>query len=216
MYNWLKVKRIKKLYRARGAVLKTALKGKKPAPGDRRNFRKRIVLSNNSALAVPGLPELGPETMLKPPARRMTRQEAVAAGLIAEGGSDPTATAPTTSLAAQVAGDAPAAWADGEVRDVIQIARGMVALPGPLVDKLRLLEAFKSSQSWGLFRRPHFLVRDETVELAQSLANAARDKTALRLVIEGRAATGKSMLLLQAISHALLNDWVVIHLPEGG
>lgn len=41
-------------------------RGKPPAPGERKAFRKRILLSNNNALSVPGLGELSADAMLDP------------------------------------------------------------------------------------------------------------------------------------------------------
>jgi small subunit ribosomal protein S29 len=134
---------------------------KKPAPGERRAFRKRIQLSNNSALVVPGLADLQAENMV--------REDSVGK---------------------------------------------MFGLPDPLIDQLRLLEAFKTTQPWGLFRRPHVLLRSETVRLMKSMEDAAKTKKALRSVLTGSRLTGKSMTVLQAMSYALLNKWVVIHIPE--
>ncbi|KAK0381397.1 hypothetical protein CLIM01_01258 [Colletotrichum limetticola] len=135
---------------------------KKPAPGERKAFRKRITLSNNNALAVEGLKEITNETLA-------------------------------------------AAESKGSV----------VGLPDKLVDQLRTLEAFKTTQNWGLFRRPHMLVREETVKLASRLDAAVKEKQTLRLALTGGKIAGKSMLLLQAMAHSLMNNWVVINIPEG-
>jgi small subunit ribosomal protein S29 len=45
---------------------KTIDRSKPPAPGERKAFRKRVLLSNNNALPVPGLEELSAEAMLDP------------------------------------------------------------------------------------------------------------------------------------------------------
>lgn len=135
---------------------------KKPAPGERKAFRKRIVLSNNNAAPVSGLIELDSEVM--------TNKD--------------------------------------------NLCR-MVGLPDKLIDKLRTIESFKISQPWGLFRKPHVLVRKETIQLVQRLEEAVAQKQTLRTVLTGDKIAGKSMLLLQAQSHALLNKWVVINIPEG-
>ncbi|EFQ35273.1 uncharacterized protein GLRG_10417 [Colletotrichum graminicola M1.001] len=134
---------------------------KKPAPGERKAFRKRITLSNNNALAVEGLQDVGRETL----------------------------------AAAENRGS-------------------VVGLPNQLIDQLRTLEAFKTTQNWGLFRRPHMLVREETVKLANRLDSAAKERQTLRMVLTGGKIVGKSMLLLQAMAHSLLNNWVVISIPE--
>ena len=143
-----------------GAVATTT---KKPAPGERKAFRKRIVLSNNSAFAVQGLQKLGPETML------------------------------TKGTSGQIIG-----------------------LPDTVVDQLRSLEAFKSTQSWGLFRQPHFLARKETVNVIHRMNKAAQEKKeAFKCVLVGSKLSGKRMAMLQAQAHALVNGWVAIHIPEG-
>ncbi|WQF77596.1 Putative small ribosomal subunit protein mS29 [Colletotrichum destructivum] len=134
---------------------------KKPAPGERKAFRKRITLSNNNALAVEGLQDVGRETLA-----------------------------------------------------VAENKGSVVALPDQLVDQLRTLEAFKTTQNWGLFRRPHMLVRGETVKLVKRLDGAVNERQTLRMVLTGDKVVGKSMLLLQGLSHALLNNWVVINIPE--
>ncbi|ROT37241.1 mitochondrial ribosomal protein [Sodiomyces alkalinus F11] len=137
------------------------VRAKKPQPGQRKAFRKRIQLSNNNAAVVDGLPVLEAETM-----------------------------------------------ANKE-----NLCR-MVGLPDKLVDQLRALEAFKPTQFWGLFRKPHMLVRTETVSLMERLNEAATQKQTLRTVLTGGKNSGKSLMLLQAMSHGLLNEWVVINIPE--
>lgn len=135
---------------------------KKPSPGERKAFRKRIVLTNNNAAAVSGLSVLDSETMLN-------------------------------------------------AENVCQ----MVGLPDKVIDKLRSMESFKTSQPWGLFKKPHVLVRKETVQLIKRIKEAETQKQTLRTVLTGDKISGKSMLLLQAQSHAMLNNWVVISIPEG-
>lgn len=137
-------------------------RGKAPLPGERKAFRKRIQLSNNNALEVPGLPELTPEAMADP---------------------------------ASV----------GQV----------LAIPTAVVDQLRQSEAFKPTQCWGMFRQPALLLRGEAVQLMQRLGAAAEKKEVLRMVITGERRSGKSTMLLSAMAHAYLNNWVVINIPEG-
>lgn len=141
---------------------KSRVAGKPIAPGERKAFRKRIVLSNNNALDVPGFPELTTELMTNPDS----------VGKIA-------------------------------------------SLPGELVDQLRTVEAFKPTQNWGLFRSPHMLIRKETVELTKKLVDDIQDKKTVRMVVDGKRSSGKSMLGLQAMAAGLMNKWVVINLPEG-
>ncbi|KEY70626.1 hypothetical protein S7711_02230 [Stachybotrys chartarum IBT 7711] len=147
----------KKSYKKGGAAVSV----KKPQPGERKAFRKRIQLSNNSALPVTSSQTLEADTLSNP-----------------------------------------------------ENAGKVVALPDALVDQLRALEAFKHTQSWGLFRRPHVLVRDETLRLMKKLKESAEKKEGLKAVITGSKLSGKSTMLLQAMSYALQNDWVAIHLPE--
>ncbi|RDA83283.1 hypothetical protein CP532_3699 [Ophiocordyceps camponoti-leonardi (nom. inval.)] len=92
----------------------------------------------------------------------------------------------------------------------------MFSIPSGVVDQLLALRAFKTTQSWSLFRHPHCLVRQQTVELARGM-NAGREnpEKLFRCVLTGSRLAGKSLLLLQAMTHALLNDWVVINIPEG-
>lgn len=135
---------------------------KKPNPGERKAFRKRIQLSNNGALAVDGLDTLAADSM----------------------------------------------------RDSANSGK-VFALSDALVDQLRALEAFKTTQQWNLFRKPHVLLRKETVELMKQLDEAATKKELKQYVLTGTKLSGKSMMLLQALGHALMNNWVVIHVPEG-
>ncbi|KAL6895611.1 mitochondrial ribosomal death-associated protein 3 domain-containing protein [Trichoderma longibrachiatum] len=151
-------KKTKKTYKKKQNIVPV----KKPGPGERKAFRKRIQLSNNSALPVTGLGELEAETMAR-----------------------------------------------------AESAGRMFAVPDEVVDRLRALEAFKSTQTWNLFRKPHVLVRKETVELMSRLEASVEKKEALKCVLTGSRLSGKSLMLLQAMSYALLNEWVVIHIPEG-
>lgn len=103
--------------------------------------------------------------------------------------------------------------------DKTQIGR-VLGLDGELVDQLRNVKAFKRTQNWNMFRKPGTLIRRESVELARTLqdvkASHAEEKPrTVRRIISGEKSTGKSLMLLQAISMAFLNDWVVINVPEG-
>lgn len=137
------------------------VRAKKPEPGERKAFRKRIQLSNNNAAVVEGLPQV-----------------------------------------------------DAEILANEENITSMVGLPDNLVDQLRALESFKTHQAWALFRKPHMLVRPETVQLMKRLNEAGAQKQTLRTVLTGEKNSGKSLMLLQATSHALLNKWVVINIPE--
>ncbi|KAL5345635.1 hypothetical protein ACLOAV_009389 [Pseudogymnoascus australis] len=90
----------------------------------------------------------------------------------------------------------------------------VVAIPGPVIDQLRVVEAFKNNQSWDLFRSPSILVRDETVTLAKKMLEAAAAKKTGSIILSGARATGKSMLLLQAMATAFTKGWIVISIPD--
>ena len=135
---------------------------KKPAPGERKALRKRIILSNINAFEVPGLPKLSATTDL----------------------------------------------ADPDIRGK------MVALPGNVIDQLRMVDAFKPSQGWGMFRQPAMLGRREMAEVAKLMDEVVRRKEIERRVVVGERGSGKSVLLLQAISMAFLKEWVVINVPN--
>ena len=139
-------------------------KGRPVSPGERKAFRKRIVLSNTNALEVRDMQDLSAETM------------------------------------------------------VDKSNRGKVlGIPGPVVDQLRAIEAFKVSQGWGYYRRPGMLVREETVEYGQLFGRMSEkhENDTVRRVLVGERASGKSTLLLQAMSIAFVKQWVVINIPEG-
>jgi hypothetical protein len=94
----------------------------------------------------------------------------------------------------------------------------MMALDGGLLDQLRDSRAFKTTQNWGLFRRPATLIRQETIKVARDMqdiegANGA-NKIVKHLVI-GERASGKSILVLQAMSMAYMKQWIVLNIPEG-
>lgn len=91
----------------------------------------------------------------------------------------------------------------------------VVGLQGETVDGLRAVEAFKTTQGWGLFRRPGLLLREESVKLTKDMVAAAKGKESMRLVLDGPKQTGKSMMLLQSMANAFVKGWVVINIPEG-
>lgn len=140
-------------------------RARRPAPGERKALRKRIVLSNVNALEVMGMQDIEAENMYD----RGT---------------------------------------EGHV----------LGLPGPVVDQLRAVEAFKTTQGWGLFRRPGTLMRRETVDLGRMMAGMSEEeghRMTVRRVLVGEKGSGKSMMLLQAMTMAFLKGWTVINLPEG-
>jgi small subunit ribosomal protein S29 len=90
----------------------------------------------------------------------------------------------------------------------------VVGLMGSTVDSLRAVEAFKTAQGWGLFRRPGLLVREESVAVSRKLIMSEEGEM-LRLVIDGERGTGKSLILLHAMATAFVRGWVVLNIPEG-
>lgn len=93
-----------------------------------------------------------------------------------------------------------------------------MALPDEVVDSLRAVEAFKVGQGWGFFRKPATLIRGEAFKLGKSMDDMAKSNAGqgeiFRRVIHGDRATGKSVLLLQAMAMAFLKGWIVISIPE--
>ena len=59
----------KKTFVKKKEAPKTELRGKRPAPGERKAYRKRIVLSNTNALPVHGMEDLSVENMFKQESR---------------------------------------------------------------------------------------------------------------------------------------------------
>jgi small subunit ribosomal protein S29 len=151
--------KMKKNYKKKGQQLTRA---RKPDPGVRKAFRKRIQLSNNNALPVEHLKPIAADSMT-----------------------------------------------------LTESSGKVFRIPDDIVDKLRALEAFKPTQCWGMFRRPHTLLRGESVEMLGKMREAAAKKEPLRMVIAGDRITGKSTMLLQAMAYGFSSKWVVIHLPEG-
>ncbi|KAI4210993.1 MAG: hypothetical protein LQ351_006220 [Letrouitia transgressa] len=139
-------------------------RGRKPARGERKAMRKRIILSNTNALEVQ-LSEFNVEDIQ-------------------------------------------------HERCIDEI----MAIPNPLIDRLRHVGAFKATQGWGLFRHPSMLVRKETVEMAKLVQeiNEEKENTSrvVRRVLVGDKGSGKSVMLLQTMSIALLKGWTVINIPE--
>ena len=104
-----------------------------------------------------------------------------------------------------------------------EVVGQVLGLQGPLLDQLREAKVFKRTQNWGMFRKPATLIRRESVEmgkLVQGVNESTSDDQGLgslvvRRIIAGERSTGKSLLLLQAMSIALMNGWIVISVPEG-
>lgn len=91
----------------------------------------------------------------------------------------------------------------------------VIGLEGKTVDSLRAAEAFKTTQSWGIFRRPGLLVRKESVKLARKMVDREQSKETLRLILDGDRVSGKSMMLIHTMATAFLRGWIVLNIPEG-
>lgn len=94
----------------------------------------------------------------------------------------------------------------------------VLAFENDSVDALRAMDAFKTTQGWGSFRKPATVIRKETVELAQILDQARAQKEqnkSARIVLVGEKSSGKSVLQLQTMAIAQKRGWVLIHVPDG-
>jgi len=91
----------------------------------------------------------------------------------------------------------------------------VLGISNPVIDQLRAVEAFKTTQAWGFFRKPAMLVREETVELGRLMEEIEREKRMVRRVLIGEKGSGKSLLALQAMTIGFLKGWTVVNIPEG-
>ena len=94
----------------------------------------------------------------------------------------------------------------------------VTGIPGRVVSQLRAVEAFKSVQSWALFRAPGTLMRTETLQLGKIFEDVTSKRggsKVARKVLVGARGSGKSIHLLQAMTMAFLKNWIVINIPEG-
>jgi small subunit ribosomal protein S29 len=162
--------------------------GKPPASGERKAMRKRIVLSNTNALEVEGMQDLDAEMVEGMVRVRDESEEAVLAGALGMVGEENE---------------------EGE-----GVVGKVVGLGGATVDSLRAVEAFKTTQGWGLFRRPGLLVREESVVISRKLVEGEKGGV-VRLVVDGERGAGKSLLLLHAMATAFVRGWIVLNIPEG-
>lgn len=90
----------------------------------------------------------------------------------------------------------------------------MLALDWTIIDRLREVKAFKSSQNWNMFRRPATLMRQESIQLGYEIDEISKEPRTMQRIITGDKKAGKSVQLLQAMSMAFLNNWIVINVPE--
>lgn len=140
--------------------------GKKPAIGERKALRKRVVLSNTNALEVRTLQDVTKDNVLEK-----------------------------------------------------EVQGKMMGIPGEVIDQLRVVEAFKPTQGWSLFRRPASLMRKETIEIAECFKEIEKKEEGkpgktIRRVLVGDKMSGKTTLVLQALMMGFLRNWVVVNLPD--
>lgn len=91
----------------------------------------------------------------------------------------------------------------------------VLALNGPLLDQLREAKVFKTTQNWNMFRTPSTLCRGATIELGRDMESVNTEKKTVCAIVDGERGSGKSVHLLQAMSMAYMNEWIVINIPEG-
>ncbi|KAL4811107.1 mitochondrial ribosomal death-associated protein 3-domain-containing protein [Aspergillus unguis] len=94
----------------------------------------------------------------------------------------------------------------------------VVALPVPMIDQLRAVQAFKTHQGWSLFRRPGTVLRRETLEMGRFFDNISGEgpekASVVKRVLTGQRKSGKSVHLLQAMAMGFTKDWIVLSVPE--
>lgn len=98
-----------------------------------------------------------------------------------------------------------------------QLRGQVLGIPSPLINRLLAVDAFKPRQGWSLFRRPGTLIRKQTLQYGRWIEHTSMNKVkrSLRRVLVGERGSGKTTMLLQAMTMAFLHDWVVINLPDG-
>ncbi|GAA5914127.1 hypothetical protein JCM5296_004717 [Sporobolomyces johnsonii] len=90
------------------------------------------------------------------------------------------------------------------------------AFPAPALDIFKVLSVPTSIKNEHAFTpKPATVVRNVTLEVT-SVLDAGRKASSKesRHVLDGGVGTGKSTLLLQAVSYAASTDWVVLYLPS--
>lgn len=90
----------------------------------------------------------------------------------------------------------------------------VLGIPGDLIDRLRAVDAFKTTQAWGLFRRPGMLVREETLYYGKLMEDLNQSGHTSRRILVGEKGSGKSFLALQIMVIGFLRRWTVINIPE--
>ncbi|KAL4968056.1 mitochondrial 37S ribosomal protein mS29 [Aspergillus stella-maris] len=106
----------------------------------------------------------------------------------------------------------------GETMVDSRLRGSVLALPVPMIDQLRAVQAFKPSQGWSIFRRPGTVLRRETLEMGRFFDNVSGEGAGKGIVdkkiITGPRRTGKTVHLLQAMAMGFTKGWVVVTVPE--
>ncbi|KAL4920337.1 mitochondrial ribosomal death-associated protein 3-domain-containing protein [Aspergillus aurantiobrunneus] len=106
----------------------------------------------------------------------------------------------------------------GETMVDSRLRGSVLALPVPMIDQLRAVQAFKPNQGWSIFRRPGTVLRRETLEMGRSFDSISGEGdgkgAVVKKIITGPRKTGKTVHLLQAMAMAFTKKWVVITVPE--
>ncbi|RDW94019.1 mitochondrial 37S ribosomal protein mS29 [Aspergillus mulundensis] len=107
---------------------------------------------------------------------------------------------------------------NGETMVDSRLRGSVLALPVPMIDQLRAVQAFKTSQGWSIFRRPGTVSRRETLEMGRlfdQISNeSAGDRSSLKRIITGQRKAGKSVHLLQAMAMGFTKEWIVVSVPD--
>ncbi|RKF55879.1 37S ribosomal protein S23, mitochondrial [Erysiphe neolycopersici] len=181
-------------------------KGRPPAVGERKNYRKRIVLSNSNALSVT-LPVLDFKMI----------QELVGKPIIKEQKVTEPKSLKLHNKNKSKDKDQIIDHNNNQTKLRVserKLMASVVGLSDETIDSLRASKAFKITQSWELFRQPGVLIREHSKIMNLRLLQAQEQKSTVRMVIDGAKGSGKSMMLLYAMATAFVNDWVVINIPE--
>ncbi|PPQ75486.1 hypothetical protein CVT26_015908 [Gymnopilus dilepis] len=87
----------------------------------------------------------------------------------------------------------------------------------PENDPLRIFGLPRKLHSeYQILTKPYTVVREITKQTVDFLQKARRQPSSgSRVVLTGRAGTGKSVLMLQAVEHCVQDGWVVVYIPRG-
>lgn len=61
----------------------------------------------------------------------------------------------------------------------------MLSLDGTVIDQLRAVKAFKTTQNWNMFRRPATLMRQESIELGNDFEVIKNNPETIQRIVTG-------------------------------